>query len=368
MQKDKLLSLAYNILALLAAAAALLLLALIFLSGSRLADPGFLFLLILLLWAAFGAAFIRRFFPPAVKYPLGPGVKFEDSLPVKLAKWLPLGLCLTALFLSVLALSRPQKDGKHVLPPAKGVDIMLTIDTSGSMAALDFKPDRMTAAKQTASDFVDKRATDRIGVVVFAGAAMLQCPLTLDYFAVKEYINLINIDMLSDQLGTAIGDAIAVSATHLKDSAAKSKTIILLTDGENNTGMVDPIAAAKAAAAHGIKIYTVSIASGEAAEMKVHERSLFGPVSSVTQLPPPSPESEAVLRQIAAETGGDFFRAKNNAELQNIYARINELEKTEFEGSLRLNYTDNYKPALIAAIALLMAAFIADKFIFIKIP
>lgn len=368
MQKDKFLSIAYNLLTAIAAAVALLLLALIFLSGSRLADPGFLFLLIVLFCAAFGAVLIRKIFPPSVKYPLGPGVKFEDSTLVKLAKWLPMGLCVTALFLSVLALSRPQKDGKHILPPAKGVDIMLTIDASGSMAALDFKPNRMSAAKQTAAEFVDKRATDRIGVVVFAGAAMLQCPLTLDYFAVKEYINLISTDMLSDQLGTAIGDAIAVSARHLKDSAAKSKTIILLTDGENNTGMVDPIAAAKAAAAHGIKIYTVSIASGGEAEMKVNERSIFGPVSTVAKLPPPSPESEAVLMQIAKETGGDFFRAKNNAELQNIYARINELEKTEFEGALRLNYTDNYKPALTAAILLLMAAFIADKFIFIKIP
>lgn len=368
MQKDKFLSIAYNLLTAIAAAVALLLLALIFLSGSRLADPGFLFLLIVLFCAAFGAVLIRKIFPPSVKYPLGPGVKFEDSTLVKLAKWLPMGLCVTALFLSVLALSRPQKDGKHILPPAKGVDIMLTIDASGSMAALDFKPNRMSAAKQTAAEFVDKRATDRIGVVVFAGAAMLQCPLTLDYFAVKEYINLISTDMLSDQLGTAIGDAIAVSARHLKDSVAKSKTIILLTDGENNTGMVDPIAAAKAAAAHRIKIYTVSIASGGEAEMKVNERSIFGPVSTVAKLPPPSPESEAVLMQIAKETGGDFFRAKNNAELQNIYARINELEKTEFEGALRLNYTDNYKPALTAAILLLMAAFIADKFIFIKIP
>lgn len=368
MRKDNLIPILYNVLAAIGGVVALFLLALIFIGGRSLGSPYFMLLMAVLLCAGISAVLVRKFFAPAVKYPLGKGVKFEDSTLVKLAKWLPLGLCITALFLSVLALSRPRKEGKSVLPPAKGVDIMLTIDTSGSMAALDFKPDRMTAAKSTASDFVDKRATDRIGVVVFAGSAMLQCPLTLDYFAVKEYIDLINIDMLSDQLGTAIGDAIAVSAKHLKDSIAKSKTIILLTDGENNTGMVDPIAAAKAAAAYGIKIYTISIASGEPADMKVNTQSIFGPVSATTQLPPPSPESEATLMQIAKETGGDFFRAKNNAELQNIYTRINELEKTEFDSSLQLNYTDNYKPALITAILLLVAAFIADKFIFIKIP
>lgn len=368
MRKEKLLPVIYNILAFIGGLLALALLAMIFVGGGSLGSPYFMLLLIVLFCAVISAVLIRGFFAPAVKYPLGKGVNFEDSVLVKLAKWLPLGLCVTALFLSVLALSRPRKDGKHYIPPAKGIDIMLTIDTSGSMAALDFKPDRMGAAKSTASEFVGKRATDRIGVVVFAGSAMLQCPLTLDYFAVKEYIDLISIDMLADQLGTAIGDAIAVSAKHLKDSIAKSKIIILLTDGENNTGMVDPIAAAKAAAALGIKIYTISIASGEAADMKVNTQSIFGPVLTTTQLPPPSPEAEASLMQIAKETGGDFFRAKNNAELQNIYARINELEKTEFDSSLQLNYTDNYKPALIAAILLLIAAFIADKFIFIKIP
>lgn len=366
MHKDKLLSFVYSAVAGIGVGAALLLLALIFMGGSNLQSPFFLLLLIVLFLAAISAVLIRIFFSPAIKYPLGPGVKFDDSILVKAAKWLPLTLCFIALFLSVIALSRPRKEGKHIIPPAKGIDIILTVDVSGSMAALDFKPDRMQAAKATAADFVDKRATDRIGVVVFAGSAMLQCPLTLDYFAVKEYINLISINMLAQQNGTAIGDAIAVSAMHLKDSLAKSKVMILLTDGENNSGTVDPIAAAKAAAAYGIKIYTISIASGGEAMMPAISAGLFGSANPV--LPPPSADSEAVLRQIAKETGGDFFRAKNNMELQNIYSRINELEKTAFDKSVQLNYIDNYKPALIAALILLVLAFVIDKFIFIKIP
>ncbi len=366
MQKDKLLSIVYTVVACVGGAAGLFLLALIFIGGGDLQNPLFLLLLVVLFASAISSVLLRLFFSPAVKYPLGSGVKFNDSLLVKAAKWLPLTLCFVALFLSIIALSRPRKEGKHTIPPAKGIDIILTVDVSGSMAALDFKPDRMQAAKTTAADFVDKRATDRIGVVVFAGSAMLQCPLTLDYFAVKEYINLISIDMLAQQNGTAIGDAIAVSAMHLKDSLAKSKVMILLTDGENNSGTVDPIAAAKAASAYGIKIYTISIASGGEAMMPAVSAGLFGRANPV--LPPPSIESEAVLLEIAKETGGDFFRAKNNAELQNIYTHINELEKTDFDKSVQLNYTDNYKPALITALILLVLAFVLDKFIFIKIP
>lgn len=344
----------------------LVLSALIFIGGGALQYPWVLSLLVLLAVAVVFAVFIRKKFVPSVKYPLGKGVKFEPSFAVKVAKWLPMALCIAALFLSVIALARPRKAGKAIVPPAKGIDIILTIDTSGSMAALDFVPDRIGAAKKTAEDFVSKRSSDRIGVVIFAGAAMLQCPLTLDYFAVKEYINLINLDLLAQQNGTAIGDAIAVSSMHLKDSIAKSKVIILLTDGENNSGTVDPIAAAKAAAAYGIKIYTISVASGRAAQLPAVSAGIFGSASPVLQ--PPSPESEAALMQIAAETGGYFFRAKNNEELQNIYSRINELETTEFESVQHLNYKDNYYPSLVAALLLLICAFVLDKFIFIKIP
>ena len=248
MKKDFLINLIYGLLAGACGALFLCLVALVFIGGGTIQYPWVLLLFLVLAAAACAAIFIKVRFVPGIKYPLGKGVKFEPSPLVRLAKWLPLALCLTALFLSVIALARPRKEGKAVIPPAKGIDIILTIDASGSMAALDFTPDRMEAAKKTAAEFVEKRATDRIGIVIFAGAAMLQCPLTLDYFAVKEYINFISPDLLASQDGTAIGDAIAVSAMHLKDSIAKSKVIILLTDGENNRGTVDPVAAAKAAA------------------------------------------------------------------------------------------------------------------------
>ena len=197
MKNQFLLSLISGLVAGICGTLILLLTALIFIGGGSLQYPWALLLLIVLLIAAGFAVFIRKRCCPSVKYPLGKGVKFEPSFAVKIAKWLPMFLCIAALFLSIIALARPRKAGKAVIPPAKGIDIILTIDTSGSMAALDFVPDRIGAAKKTAEEFVDKRSSDRIGVVIFAGAAMLQCPLTLDYFAVKEYINLINLDFCS---------------------------------------------------------------------------------------------------------------------------------------------------------------------------
>ncbi|MDR0646201.1 MAG: VWA domain-containing protein, partial [Elusimicrobiota bacterium] len=211
-----------------------------------------------LLWLAFPvailciiAALLKHIFKPSLKFPL-PAVLKEDNQKKEknifafLANWTAFSLCALALFLCAVALARPRSEGKTIIPPTKGIDIMLTIDISQSMLALDFQPDRITAAKTTAEDFVKKRATDRIGVVVFDDLSMLQCPLTLDYFAVFDYIKTINIGITGGKGGTAIGDAVALSVEHLKNSAARSKVLILLTDGENNSGTVDPVAAAKA--------------------------------------------------------------------------------------------------------------------------
>ena len=327
------------------------------------ANPYLLYSLIPLLLLCILAGFLKSYFAPRLKYPLAKGVKIKASPLVLFIKWLPFILVLAALVLLVIALARPQVQGKTTIPPSKGVDIMMTVDTSGSMSALDFQPNRMGAAKQAVLDFINKRSADRIGVVVFADEAMLQCPLTLDYFAVEEYVKLIHIGMLKSPGGTAIGDAIAVSTLHLKDSPTKSKVIVLVTDGESNTGTLDPVSAAKAANGYGIKIYTIAI-SGEGLIQQPVQTG-FG-VQKVTFQA--NDIGEGLLKEIAALSGGRFFRARNNIELEEIYSTIDELEKTEFDQTAQIDLEDAYQKFLMWALLLLLCAFILKKIVFIEVP
>ena len=327
------------------------------------ANPILLYLVLPLFIFCLLGAFIKGRFTPKVKYPLPQGIKIKISPLFSFARWLPYMLIIVALVLIIIALARPQKQGKTTIPPAKGIDIMMTVDTSGSMAALDFTPNRMGAAKQAVLNFIDKRTTDRIGVVVFADSAMLQCPLTLDYFAIEEYVKMVHIGMLKSPGGTAIGDAIAVSTLHLKDSSTKSKIIVLVTDGESNTGTLDPISAAKAANGYGIKIYTIAI-SGEGLIQQPIKTSL-GTRKITFQA---NDIGEGLLKEISSISGGQFFRARNNAELERIYDTIDELEKTEFEKDIQVNFEDIYQKYLIWALFLLISAFILEKFIFIEVP
>ena len=327
------------------------------------ANPHLLYLLIPLLLLCIVGALLKIKVKAQIKYPLAKGVKVKTSPLFLVARWLPFVLIVIALILLIIALARPQKKGKATIPPSKGIDIMMTIDTSGSMSALDFQPNRMGAAKEAALDFVNKRSTDRIGVVVFADSAMLQCPLTLDYFAVEEYIKLIHIGMLKSPGGTAIGDAIAVSTLHLKDSPTKSKIIVLVTDGESNTGTLDPVSAAKAANGYGIKIYTIAISGEGLIQQPV--QTAFGTQNITFQA---NDVGEGLLKEISALSGGQFFRARNNMELENIYATINQLEKTEFDKTAQIDLEDAYQPFLIWALMLLICAFIFKKFVFIEVP
>lgn len=328
------------------------------------ANPYLLYLLLPLFIICLLAAFIKDYFVPRIKYPLAKGIKVKASPFALLAKWLSFVLIVLALGLSIIALARPQKQGRTTIPPAKGIDIMMTVDTSGSMNALDFQPNRMGAAKQAVIDFIDKRSTDRIGVVVFSDSAMLQCPLTFDYFAVEEYVKLIHIGMLKSPGGTAIGDAIAVSTLHLKDSPTKSKVIVLVTDGESNSGVLDPLSAAKAANGYGIKIYTIAISGEGIIQQPI--QTAFGtqnlPVQANGDI------GEGLLKEISALSGGQFFRARNNDELENIYKTIDQLEKTEFEKIAQVNFEDAYQNFLILALVLLVCAFILEKFVFIEVP
>ena len=301
---------------------------------------------------------LRRNLSAGVPVPL-PALRTTRS---RLFRVVPLWGRALALCLLALALARPQRASRGDVPPAEGIDIMLTVDTSYSMAAEDFQPyTRLDAAKHAASDFVKKRANDRIGVVFFGGAAVLGCPLTLDYQSVLDTLDSASVNMTRAE-GTAIGDAIVTAVNHLKESKAKSKVIVLLTDGRSNVGLVTDLAmAAKTAAAFDIKIYTIGTAGKGRAPITTGDP--LQPVAYIDE-----DLDEPTLREIAALTGGEFYRAKNYAELDNIYSRIDALEKTKFEVKSYTEYSDRYLWFLGPALALLALLFVLERTYFRTIP
>lgn len=276
----------------------------------------------------------------------------QSSLRVLFTRRLPLLLYTLALILMTAALARPVRVDRTILPPSEGIDIILLMDVSASMQKQDFYPNRFVAAQQTAERFISKRFNDRIGAVAFAKAAMLQAPLTLDHDALKEYIASLYLGIV-DPNYTAIGDALGVAANHLKDSKAKSKVIILLTDGDSNAGAIEPLMAAKAAAAYGIRVYTVGTASAPGQN----------PYSNASD-----EINEGLMMEIASLTGGKYYRANNESELAKIYDTINELEKTEFAPSSTVSRTDYFQPLLLLALLCALLALTLEKLILIKVP
>ena len=265
------------------------------------------------------------------------------------------------LSLIIIALARPQKINRSEIPPTYGIDIMLVIDTSLSMQAQDLLPTRLEAAKQNAKEFVVKRKNDRIGVVVFGGVAYLSCPLTLDHNAVVDLIDQIQPGMTKSD-GTAIGDAILVATNHLKTSKAKSKIMILLTDGRSNTGVVgDPITAAKITSQFGIKIYTIGTA--KKGPSKIPTQNPLQPYIVIED-----DLNEEQLSEIAKITGGSFYRATSSEELNKIYSEIDRLEKTKFEVKYNIETVELYNNFLIPAIIIAFLIIILEKSYIMSIP
>jgi len=328
----------------------------------RLADPWWLLLLLpviglgILLW-------LRARRPEGIQFP---GLAVIDQV-VPRKKIGPdeiLGIItLLSLIAAVVALARPQAGLTIQQISGRGVDIILCLDTSGSMRSVDFKPqNRLGAAKQVARQFIQDRGPDRIGMVIFGGVALTICPLTNDKRALLDLLNQVHIDMTGVD-GTAIGMALATAADRLRESRAAGKVILLLTDGRNNQGAIDPLTAAKAAAALGIKIHAVGAGSLEGGVMPVQD-PLFGTryVRMNNDL------DEPTLRRIAEATKGLYFRAKDVKGLQNIFARINRLEKSEYKIEEFTNYRDLYPAWLGAALVLLLLGSVLRQTVFRRIP
>ncbi len=282
---------------------------------------------------------------------------FEDVRPStrQRLRGLPLVLRFACLALLVLALARPQSGASSTTLESEGIDIILTLDISGSMLAVDMTPEargaverdvtRLEVAKAAAREFIQGRQADRIGLVVFAGQSITQCPPTLDYAVLLQFLDRVKVGDLED--GTAIGTAIVTAVNRLRTSDAKSRVLILLTDGANNSGTVDPMTAAKIAKAVGVKIYAIGAGREENARFAVD--TFFGR-QYVRQY---SPIDEKTLREIARIGGGLYFRATSPEKLQEIYAQIGEMEKTKVETKQYIEYSELAQWLVVPALALL---------------
>ncbi len=260
----------------------------------------------------------------------------------------------------IVALARPQTRSELQHADGEGVDIVLCMDVSGSMTAQDFQPNRLEAAKKVAADFVNSRNNDRIGVVIFAGESFTQCPITTDHNVLISSIENIHNGLLED--GTAIGSGLGTSVDRLRNSKAKSRIIILLTDGVNNGGLIDPGTAKEIAKTFGIKVYTIGVGTEGYAPQPYNT-----PMGVQTQMVKVTID-EKLMKEIAVETGGKYFRAKDNNELSNIYADIDKLEKSKVEVSSIARYTEKFFPFVMAALAFLFLEVLLRFTVFKKFP
>ena len=274
---------------------------------------------------------------------------------------LPFALRAAAFALLVVALARPQDVEQNVRTNTEGIDIMLAIDVSVSMLARDFKPDRITAAKEVAGSFIADRYGDRIGLVAFAGEAFTQSPLTTDQSTLQTLLARIRSGLIED--GTAIGNGLATAINRLRESEAKSKVIILLTDGVNNRGEIAPLTAAEIAKAQGIRVYTIGVGTEGMAPYPAID--MFGNITFVNQK---VEIDEKTLTAISDMTGGKYFRATDKAKLKAIYDEINQLEKSKVEVTEHVSYHELYLAWVLAALGLLLAEFLLANLVLKRIP
>lgn len=327
------------------------------------ADPKFLFLLLLL--PLLGWRYWQR------HKTLGGSIRYSN---LELLKNLPkpssyfsrhllLALRLLALALIIIALARPQSGHTEEEVTTEGIDIMLSLDISGSMLAEDFKPrNRVEAAKLVAEQFITGRRSDRIGMVVFSARSFTQCPLTLDYGVLINFLKKVEVGMIKED-GTAIGLGLATAVDRLRNSKAKSKVIILLTDGRNNAGEIDPLTAARVAQAFNVRIYTVGVGTRGEAMYPVQD-----PFFGKRYVRMPVDIDEETLTQIADLTDGQYFRATDRQSLEKIFAEIDKLEKTKIEVKQFTRYRELFVGWLVTALGLVFVETVLANTKFRKIP
>jgi len=328
--------------------------------GDSFANPGFLWLLLLIPAGVFYWWWRRKFMVTTVQFSsLEPFEHAPRSLRERL-RHVPLALRFLVVACLIVALARPQTISSKENLSTEGIDIVLVLDISGSMLAEDFSPNRLDAAKLVADEFIDGRTNDRIGLVIFSAESFTQCPLTLDYPVLKNLLGEVKNGMIAD--GTAIGLALANGVNRLKDSKAKSKVVILLTDGVNNRGEIDPITAAKIAATFGIRVYTVGVGAQGTAPFPV--QTPFGIRRQMMQVD----LDEKTLVAVASMTNGKYFRATDNEKLKSIYREIDKLERTKIEVTAYKKYTELFPQWLFFGTALFLAELGLGATVLRKVP
>ena len=319
------------------------------------ANPEYLFLLLLLLPIVGWYIYELRKSDASVQVS---DTRVLAAQPKSIRIWLlhvPFVLRIAVITLISIALARPQLTNKWSSQSTEGIDIMMALDISGTMLAEDLRPNRLEAAKKVASDFVIARPNDQIGLVVFAGESFTQCPLTTDHAVLVNLFKSVEYGMVED--GTAIGLGLANGVNRMKDSETKSKVIILLTDGSNNRGDIDPQTAAEIAKTYGIRVYTIGVGSYGQARVPVQT-----PIGK-QYITMDNEFDETTLRSIAETTGGQYFRAKDNTSLKAIYDQIDQMEKTKLRVREFSKHTENFMPFLYAALICLLLELIIRYFV-----
>ena len=327
--------------------------------GIYFATPDYLWLLSMIPLVVGWHVFTRKKSQAVLKISSLDGFRSKSSFLSRLQPLLFV-LKILSLVLIVMALARPQTmDVSTRTKTNKGIDIVMAIDISSSMLAQDLKPNRLTALKRVAASFIDDRVSDRIGLVIYAGESYTKTPITSDRAIVKNALSKIQFEGLIDD-GTAIGMGLATAVNRLKDSRAKSKVIILLTDGVNNSGFIDPKIASELAVEYEIKTYTIGLGSNGTARAPVgilpNGKFQYG----LTKVE----IDEELLKNIAINTGGLYFRATNNKKLEEIYNEINKLEKTEIEEFKYYNYEEKFRPLILLALTLLIIEWLMRNTLF----
>ena len=319
------------------------------------ANPEYLFLLLLLLPIVGWYIYELRKSDASVQVS---DTRVLAAQPKSIRIWLlhvPFVLRIAVITLISIALARPQLTNKWSSQSTEGIDIMMALDISGTMLAEDLRPNRLEAAKKVASDFVIARPNDQIGLVVFAGESFTQCPLTTDHAVLVNLFKSVEYGMVED--GTAIGLGLANAVNRMKDSETKSKVFILLTDGSNNRGDIDPQTAAEIAKTYGIRVYTIGVGSYGQARVPVQT-----PIGK-QYITMDNEFDETTLRSIAETTGGQYFRAKDNTSLKAIYDQIDQMEKTKLRVREFSKHTENFMPFLYAALICLLLELIIRYFV-----
>lgn len=297
-----------------------------------------------------------------------PHLRVSTSVPWKLSggsvlgwiRHLPFAFRILAVVMIIIAMARPRSSQEMDRVDTEGIDIMLTMDVSTSMLARDFKPDRISAAKDIAIEFISQRPSDRIGIVVFAGESYTQCPLTTDRATLINLMKEVQTDLIED--GTAIGNGLATAVARMKDSDAKSRVVILLTDGVNNSGEITPQMAAQIAKTYGVRVYTIGVGARGMAPYPV--MTPWGVDIQKVQVE----IDEDLLKEIAGTTGGQYFRATDNTKLMEIYSEINQMEKVKTTVDSFPVYKELFGRYALVALAALLLEFLLRVFVLRRLP